>query len=65
VRQIRGRAHRQPQQKVVKVIHLLAANSADLIVNEFARNKLEMFDAFMNKELAEGECIVLVHTPIC
>lgn len=55
-RQIRGRAHRQPQTKNVKVIHLLASDSADLLMNDVARAKRDMFDAFVNKELGQGLC---------
>ncbi|KXN82140.1 SWI/SNF-related matrix-associated actin-dependent regulator [Leucoagaricus sp. SymC.cos] len=50
-RQIIGRVHRQPQKKEVKVIYLLAENSADLVVNKMAERKRNMFDAFMNREL--------------
>jgi TATA-binding protein-associated factor len=46
--------HRQPQKKVVKVIHLLASDSADLLMNDVARSKRDMFDAFVNKELGDG-----------
>lgn len=53
-RQIRGRAHRQPQDKVVKVIHILASDSSDPLMYEVARGKRNMFDAFVNKELGEG-----------
>ena len=53
-RQIRGRAHRQPQKKVVKSIHLLAADSSDLVMNDMALRKKDMFEAFVNKELGEG-----------
>ena len=53
-RQIIGRAHRQPQKKTVKVIYLLANDSADLLMNDVARGKRNMLDAFVNKELAEG-----------
>ncbi|KAF5344632.1 hypothetical protein D9756_011234 [Leucocoprinus leucothites] len=55
-RQIRGRAHRQPQSKEVKVIYLLANNSADLLMNGVARGKQDMLEAFVNKELREGIC---------
>ncbi|KAJ3564157.1 hypothetical protein NP233_g8477 [Leucocoprinus birnbaumii] len=51
--QIRGRAHRQPQNKVVKVIYLLAKDSADLLLHGVARGKRDMFNAFMNSKLAE------------
>ncbi|KAJ3560425.1 hypothetical protein NP233_g10845 [Leucocoprinus birnbaumii] len=51
--QIIGRAHRQPQKRVVKVFYLLANDSADLLMNSMARNKRDMFDAFVNKELRE------------
>ncbi|KAF8800887.1 hypothetical protein BYT27DRAFT_7216694, partial [Phlegmacium glaucopus] len=50
-RQIRGRAHRQPQKKIVKVFHLLAGDSSDILMNAMARGKRDMFDAFVNKEL--------------
>ncbi|KAF8074473.1 P-loop containing nucleoside triphosphate hydrolase protein [Lyophyllum atratum] len=56
-RQTRGRAHRQPQKKTVKVIHLLASDSADLLMNDVARGKRDMFDAFVNKELRDGMCL--------
>ncbi|KAM6490053.1 P-loop containing nucleoside triphosphate hydrolase protein [Amanita muscaria] len=52
-RQIRGRAHRQPQNKVVKAIHLLASDSSDLLMNDMARGKRDMFDAFVNKTLGQ------------
>ncbi|KAF5339073.1 hypothetical protein D9758_016463 [Tetrapyrgos nigripes] len=50
-RQIRGRAHRQPQTKVVKTIHILADDSSDVLMNSMAARKEEMFDAFVNKDL--------------
>jgi SNF2 family DNA or RNA helicase len=53
-RQIRGRAHRQPQKKIVKVFHLLAGDSSDILMNAMARGKRDMFDAFVNKELGRG-----------
>jgi SNF2 family DNA or RNA helicase len=53
-RQIRGRAHRQPQKKTVKAIHLLASDSSDLLMNDMALRKQDMFDAFVNKELGAG-----------
>ncbi|KAF5347355.1 hypothetical protein D9756_010004 [Leucocoprinus leucothites] len=52
-RQIRGRAHRQPQDKIVKVISLLAMDSADTLMYEVARGKQNMFDAFMQKGLGD------------
>ncbi|KAF5362322.1 hypothetical protein D9756_002850 [Leucocoprinus leucothites] len=62
--QIIGRAHRQPQQKTVKVIYLLANDSADLLMNAMARNKRDMFDAFVNKELREElQTILEGHVP--
>ncbi|KAF8871323.1 P-loop containing nucleoside triphosphate hydrolase protein [Infundibulicybe gibba] len=53
-RQIRGRAHRQPQKSIVKVVHLLAESSADILMSNMARGKEEMFEAFVNKDLGEG-----------
>lgn len=51
--QIRGRAHRQPQTKNVKVIYLLANNSADPVLHSMARGKRDMFNAFVNNTLLE------------
>jgi SNF2 family DNA or RNA helicase len=53
-RQIRGRAHRQPQKNTVKAIHILAGDSSDLIMNDMALRKKDMFSAFVNKELGKG-----------
>ncbi|KAF5345577.1 hypothetical protein D9756_011032 [Leucocoprinus leucothites] len=62
--QIIGRAHRQPQRRIVKVIYLLANDSADLLMNAMARNKRDMFDAFVNKELREElQTILQGHVP--
>jgi TATA-binding protein-associated factor len=58
-RQVRGRAHRQPQKKVVRVIHLLAINSADTVMYSVARGKENMFDAFVNRDLADGRQILI------
>ena len=55
MRQIRGRAHRQPQQKTVVAIHLLASESTDILMNDIALQKRDMFDAFVNKELGKGK----------
>ncbi|KAF8054476.1 P-loop containing nucleoside triphosphate hydrolase protein [Lyophyllum atratum] len=54
IQQTRGRAHRQPQKKTVKVIHLLASDSADLLMSNVAQGKRDMFHAFVNKKLAKG-----------
>ncbi|KAF9033680.1 hypothetical protein BDP27DRAFT_1374971 [Rhodocollybia butyracea] len=51
--QIQGRAHRQPQKKEVKAIHLLAENSTDILINNLARGKKDMYDAFVHKNLAK------------
>ncbi|KAJ3565622.1 hypothetical protein NP233_g7514 [Leucocoprinus birnbaumii] len=48
--QIIGRAHRQPQQKEVKVYYLHAMDSADSLIWQMARGKSAMFDAFVNKK---------------
>ncbi|KAJ4463203.1 P-loop containing nucleoside triphosphate hydrolase protein [Lentinula lateritia] len=52
-RQIRGRAHRQPQSKVVTVIHLLANDSSDIIIYNISRGKEHLFDAFLNRQLVQ------------
>ncbi|KAF8869930.1 SNF2 family N-terminal domain-containing protein [Infundibulicybe gibba] len=40
-------------KQTVKVIHLLAEDSADILMNNMARGKKEMFEAFVNKQLGE------------
>ncbi|KAF8808358.1 hypothetical protein BYT27DRAFT_7097080 [Phlegmacium glaucopus] len=49
-RQIRGRAHRQPQKKEVLLIHLLANDTADVVLSGMARGKRDMLEAFLSKE---------------
>ncbi|KAF5359465.1 hypothetical protein D9756_003663 [Leucocoprinus leucothites] len=51
--QIIGRAHRQPQDREVKVIYLHAKDSADPLIWEMARGKSAMFDAFVNKDKSD------------
>jgi hypothetical protein len=58
-RQIRGRCHRQPQEKIVYAIHLLANNSTDLLLSGIALNKKDMYEAFVNKELGKGAIPVM------
>ena len=38
----------------MKAIHLLAGDSSDLLMNDMALRKQDMFDAFVNKELGVG-----------
>jgi SNF2 family DNA or RNA helicase len=56
-RQIRGRAHRQPQKKEVLVIHLLANNTADIVLSGMARGKHDMMEAFLSKQSNQGRLI--------
>lgn len=56
-RQIRGRAHRQPQKKEVLVIHLLANNTADIVLSGMARGKHDMLEAFLSKKANQGKLI--------
>ncbi|KAK7034787.1 hypothetical protein VNI00_012195 [Paramarasmius palmivorus] len=53
IRQIRARAHRQPQKKIVRVIHLLAGETTDILLNNMAMQKKDMFEAFVNVELGK------------
>ncbi|KAF8054647.1 hypothetical protein FPV67DRAFT_1460617 [Lyophyllum atratum] len=41
------------RRKTVKVIHLLASDSADLLMSNVAQGKRDMFHAFVNKKLAK------------
>ncbi|TFK32539.1 hypothetical protein BDQ12DRAFT_728582 [Crucibulum laeve] len=63
-RQIRGRAHRQPQKDVVKVYHLLAADSADIILSNMAQGKQDMLEAFVSKEKGEELIRLLSGKPV-
>ncbi|PPQ82663.1 hypothetical protein CVT26_001000 [Gymnopilus dilepis] len=49
-RQIRGRVHRQPQKLKVYSYHILAKDTADIILSEQARGKRDMMEAFLSKE---------------
>ncbi|GLB33117.1 putative helicase [Lyophyllum shimeji] len=48
--QIRGRAHRQPQKKVVKCYHILADDTADVVLAALARGKQDMLESFLQKD---------------
>ena len=54
-RQIRGRAHRQPQKKEVLLIHLLANDTADIVLSGMARGKHDMLEAFLSKGSNQGK----------
>jgi SNF2 family DNA or RNA helicase len=56
-RQIRGRAHRQPQQKEVLVYHLLANDTADIVLSGMARGKHDMLEAFLSKQSNQGRLL--------
>ncbi|PPR00177.1 hypothetical protein CVT26_009067 [Gymnopilus dilepis] len=54
MRQARGRCHRQPQKNVVRCYHLLAENTADIILYGLALGKEEMMTAFLTQETGRG-----------
>ncbi|KAF8889787.1 P-loop containing nucleoside triphosphate hydrolase protein [Infundibulicybe gibba] len=56
-RQIRGRAHRQPQKKTVHVYHLLADNTTDILLSGMAQGKQELLEAFLNQKSGAGKSI--------
>ncbi|KAF9515173.1 hypothetical protein BS47DRAFT_1361249 [Hydnum rufescens UP504] len=49
MRQIVGRVWRQPQEKVVKLIRLLAINTTDIMMSGSAGVKAELLDVFFDK----------------
>ncbi|KAK7024577.1 hypothetical protein VNI00_016182 [Paramarasmius palmivorus] len=59
IRQIQACAHRQPQKKIVRVIHLLAGETTDILLNNMAMQKKDMFEAFVNVELGKELCDLL------
>lgn len=52
---MRGRVHRQPQIHEVLCIHLLANETADVIVSGMAQGKRDMMEAFLSKKTGEGK----------
>jgi len=46
--------YRPPQKKVVIRYHLLADETADVILHALARGKQDMMDAFLQKEHGMG-----------
>ena len=52
--QARGRAHRQPQKDVVRCYHLLADNTADVLLYGLACGKEDMMKAFLSKKSGQG-----------
>ncbi|TFK59812.1 hypothetical protein BDN72DRAFT_780239 [Pluteus cervinus] len=59
-RQIKGRAHRQPQKKEVRTYHLLAQDTADIILSGLARGKKDMMEAFLSKSQGKGSFTLLI-----
>jgi TATA-binding protein-associated factor len=53
-RQIIGRAWRQPQWKTVKVYHLLALDTTDVLMSSVARGKQEMLQTFLAEKQGRG-----------
>lgn len=55
MRQINGRVHRQPQRKSVHAIHLIAADTSDVIMFGMANGKKGMLETFVNRKSGEGK----------
>jgi SNF2 family DNA or RNA helicase len=53
-RQIIGQAWRQLQKKTVKVYHLLALDTTDVLMSSVARGKQEMLETFLLKKQGQG-----------
>jgi SNF2 family DNA or RNA helicase len=49
MRQINGRIHRQPQDKTVHVIHLIADGTSDVLMYAMATGKKAMLEAFVKR----------------
>ena len=49
MRQINGRIYRQPQDKTVHVIHLLAEDTSDMVMFSMAKRKKAMLETFVNR----------------
>ncbi|TFK31185.1 P-loop containing nucleoside triphosphate hydrolase protein, partial [Crucibulum laeve] len=50
MRQIVGRVYRQPQEKVVHSIHLIARNTSDVVMYDMALGKKTMLETFVNRD---------------
>ncbi|TFK60185.1 hypothetical protein BDN72DRAFT_779739 [Pluteus cervinus] len=53
--QIRGRLHRQPQKLEVKCYHLLALDTADVLLAGLAEGKKGMMEAFLRKDRGKSK----------
>jgi SNF2 family DNA or RNA helicase len=54
--QITGRAHRRGQTKTVKVFHIVALYTTDVLMSEVARAKGEMLMAFVARQPGKISC---------
>ncbi|KAF8869441.1 P-loop containing nucleoside triphosphate hydrolase protein [Infundibulicybe gibba] len=52
--QIRGRAHRQPQKKIVHMYRLLADKTTDILLSGMAQGKSELLEAFLNQKAGQS-----------
>jgi SNF2 family DNA or RNA helicase len=64
MRQINGRIHRQPQDKTVHVIHLLADDTSDVVMFSMAKGKKVMLEAFVTRN-PQAESKHNIELPFC
>jgi hypothetical protein len=57
-RQLIGRIWRQPQSKQVKIIHLLAIDTTDIVLHSQAQGKAFMLDLFLDRPESTSEIIM-------
>ena len=61
MKQVIGRAWRLGQVKQVKVYHLVALQTTDVVMSSFARLKSEMLDAFVSSDENHSMCLIPCH----
>jgi TATA-binding protein-associated factor len=63
--QIIGRVWRQRQRRPVYVVHLLAADTADITLSSMARGKKDMLDAFLTTDVSKGTFPLSLYDLLC
>ena len=56
--QIRGRLYRQGQKHDVVCYHLIAQNTADMVLSSLAQGKKQMMEAFLSTDKAKRKRLI-------
>lgn len=64
-RQLIGRIWRQPQTKVVKIMHLLATDTTDIVLHSQAQGKAFMLDLFLVRPESSSKSTLYISSSTC